>query len=189
MVVPLLEKRVNAGLQVSRTQKIQPFPHINQGNGTAAILARDDSIFTLSFHGANNYPFAKELSDLDVALPDGTGDDDYLCVLERALAEMFAGIRPDLIIYLAGADPHEGDRLGRLKLTVEGLARCDTMVMQAAHGKSIPVAIAMVGGYGRNIDDTVAVHLQTITIAAHHARLSRGRKHLQTAQAGVGAGL
>lgn len=155
---------------------------VHQGNGTAGILGKDESIFTLSLHGANNFPFAKESSDLDIALPDGTGDDDYLCVLERVLTEMFARIQPDLIIYLAGADPHEGDRLGRLKLTAEGLARRDTMVLQAAHEKGIPVAIAMAGGYGRNIEDTVAVHLQTIMIAAHYARLSRDRARLQTAQ-------
>ena len=124
---------------------------VHQGNGTAAILANDDSVFTLSLHGAHNYPFTKMQSDLDVALPDGTADEAYLAALEKALTEMFARFSPQLIIYLAGADPHEGDRLGRLKLTMAGLAARDRLVLQAARERSLPVAIAMAGGYGREI--------------------------------------
>jgi acetoin utilization deacetylase AcuC-like enzyme len=142
---------------------------VHQGNGTAAILARDDSVFTLSLHGANNYPFVKEVSDLDVALPDDIADHAYLAALESALATLFARFDPQLIIFLAGADPHEGDRLGRMKLTFDGLARRDKMVLEAAHQRRIPVAIAMAGGYGREIDDTIRVHLQTIAIAAEYA--------------------
>lgn len=142
---------------------------VHQGNGTASILANDDSIFTLSLHGEHNYPFRKEQSDLDVALADGTGDEVYLAALEEALATLFARFSPQLIIYLAGADPHEGDRLGRLKLTMDGLARRDRMVLDAAQARGIPVAIAMAGGYGKNIDDTVAVHVQTISIASRYA--------------------
>ena len=142
---------------------------VHQGNGTAAILADDDSVFTLSLHGAHNYPFAKARSDLDVGLPDGTGDIAYLAALEAALASMFAQVTPQLIIFLAGADPHEGDRLGRLKLSLAGLAARDAMVFQHARDRGIAVAVTMGGGYGRNIDDTVAVHAQTIALAAQQA--------------------
>lgn len=143
---------------------------VHQGNGTASILANDDSVFTLSLHGDRNYPFAKASSDLDIALPDGTDDAGYLDALDRALETLFTRFDPQLIIYLAGADPHEGDRLGRLKLTAEGLALRDRRVLDAARVRGMPVAIAMAGGYGRNIDDTVAIHLQTIHIAASYAR-------------------
>lgn len=141
---------------------------VHQGNGTASILANDDSVFTLSLHGENNYPFRKEVSDLDMALPDGTGDDAYLSALREALAELFRRFLPQLIIYLAGADPHEGDRLGKLKLTTDGLAARDRMVLDAARKREIPVAITMAGGYGKNIRDTVAVHVQTIAIASKY---------------------
>jgi len=141
---------------------------VHQGNGTASILANDDSVFTLSIHGENNYPFEKAVSDLDVALPDETDDESYLKQLASALAQMFARFDPQLIIYLAGADPHEGDRLGRLKLSLEGLAARDRMVLDAAQARGLPVALAMAGGYGRSIDDTVAVHSQTVRIAASY---------------------
>lgn len=143
---------------------------VHQGNGTASILANDDSVFTLSLHGENNFPFRKECSDLDVALPDGTGDEPYLEALRGALDTMFGRFAPELIIYLAGADPHEGDRLGKLKLTFAGLAARDRMVLDAARERGIPVALAMAGGYGKNIQDTVAVHMQTIFIASTYAR-------------------
>lgn len=143
---------------------------VHQGNGTASILADDDSVFTLSLHGEHNYPFKKEASDLDVALPDGTGDADYLAALRETLAELFRRFSPQLIIYLAGADPYEGDRLGRLKLTMAGLAARDHMVLDEARKRGIPVAITMAGGYGKNIQDTVAVHIQTVSIASRYAR-------------------
>jgi acetoin utilization deacetylase AcuC-like enzyme len=139
---------------------------VHQGNGTASILARDDSVFTLSLHAEHNYPFTKETSDLDVALPDGTGDRGYLAALRDALADLSRRFSPQLIIYLAGADPHEGDRLGRLKLTMEGLAERDRIVLGEAGQRGIPVAVTMAGGYGKDIRDTVAVHVQTIAIAA-----------------------
>lgn len=142
---------------------------VHQGNGTAAILAHDESVFTLSLHGAQNYPFTKECSDLDVALADGTCDADYLSALQSALDEMAQRFTPQLLIYLAGADPHEGDRLGRLKLSMAGLAARDRMVFRFAQERRLPVAVAMAGGYGRDIDNTVAIHVQTITLAAHHA--------------------
>ncbi|MGN6701447.1 MAG: histone deacetylase family protein, partial [Burkholderiaceae bacterium] len=139
---------------------------VHQGDGTAAILQNDDSVFTLSLHGERNYPFTKQASDLDVALPDGAGDDAYLDALDDALATLFRRFDPQLIIYLAGADPHEGDRLGRLKLSFDGLAHRDERVLRAAAERGIPVAIAMAGGYGRRIEDSVAIHVQTISIAA-----------------------
>lgn len=143
---------------------------VHQGNGTASILAHDDSVFTLSLHAEHNYPFKKERSDLDVALPDETSDAAYLKALDDALAALFVRFAPELIIYLAGADPHEGDRLGRLKLTMQGLAVRDRMVFESAHKRGIPVAVSMAGGYGKNIQDTVAVHVQTIVIASRHVR-------------------
>jgi acetoin utilization deacetylase AcuC-like enzyme len=145
---------------------------VHQGNGTASILATDDSIFTLSLHGDRNYPFDKASSDLDIALPDGADDAVYLAALDRALESLFTAFDPQLIIYLAGADPHEGDRLGRLKLSMEGLAERDRRVLDAANARGLPVAIAMAGGYGRNIEDTVAIHLQTLRIAATYVRRS-----------------
>ncbi len=141
---------------------------VHQGNGTAAILANDESVFTLSLHGEHNYPFAKAVSDLDIALPDGAGDEVYLAQLDGALDQLFASFDPQLIIYLAGADPHEGDRLGRLKLTAAGLAERDRRVLAAASARKLPVAIAMAGGYGRDIEQTVAIHVQTVDIAARH---------------------
>ena len=146
---------------------------VHQGNGTASILARDDSVFTLSMHGEHNYPFAKAASDLDIALPDGTGDDEYLDALDRALAQMFERFAPQLIIYLAGADPHEGDRLGRLRLSMDGMAERDRRVLALAQQRGLPVAIAMAGGYGRDIEQTVAIHLQTVTLAAAYRHRRR----------------
>jgi acetoin utilization deacetylase AcuC-like enzyme len=138
---------------------------VHQGNGTAAILRGDDSVFTFSIHGARNFPFDKEASDLDIELPDGTGDEEYLRSLARGLGETLERSRPQLAIYLAGADPHEGDRLGRLRLTREGLARRDEMVLGRLAALGVPVAIAMAGGYGRDLDDTVAIHATTILAA------------------------
>jgi acetoin utilization deacetylase AcuC-like enzyme len=121
-------------------------------------------------HGERNYPFTKAISDLDIALPDETGDQDYLDKLDEALNTMFERFSPQLLIFLAGADPYEGDRLGRLSLSMEGMAARDAAVMQAAREHDLPVAIAMAGGYGRTIEDTVAVHTQTISIAFDHFR-------------------
>src|SRR5262249_9985814 len=122
---------------------------VHQGNGTASIFRGDDSVFTFSIHGARNFPFAKETSDLDIELADGTGDDEYLWHLERGLDEALQRSGPQLAIYLAGADPYEDDRLGRLKLTKEGLARRDRLVLETLAARRIPVAIAMAGGYAR----------------------------------------
>jgi acetoin utilization deacetylase AcuC-like enzyme len=139
---------------------------VHQGNGTHTIFAGDPSVFTFSMHGARNYPFHKVAGSLDVELPDGTLDDVYLDALADALPRVLSAAAPDLAIYLAGADSHEGDRLGRLCLTFDGLARRDVMVLDACREVGIPVAITIAGGYGRNIEDSVRVHLNTVRIAS-----------------------
>jgi acetoin utilization deacetylase AcuC-like enzyme len=142
---------------------------VHQGNGTAAIFAEDDSVFTFSMHGERNFPFRKCAGDLDVGLPDGCTDDAYLAALETALAQVWrrlAARPPGLAFYVAGADPHEDDRLGRLRLSSQGLARRDEIVLRALRERGIPVVVLMAGGYGRVLDTTVDVHLQTLRIAA-----------------------
>ena len=153
--------QVEAGLQ--RVAVIDCDVH--QGNGTASIFRDDESVFTFSIHGARNFPFAKEASDLDIELADGAGDDEYLWHLERGLDETLERSRPQLAFYLAGADPYEDDRLGRLKLTMAGLARRDAHVLATLQARGIPVAVAMAGGYARDIDDSVAIHANTIATA------------------------
>jgi len=143
---------------------------VHQGNGTAAILRDDPSVFTLSLHGAKNFPFRKELGDLDVDLPDGCTDAPYLAALDAALAQAWqrqldSGGPPGLAFYLAGADPHEGDRLGRLKLTDAGLAERDRRVLDWLGRHRVPVAVTMAGGYGHDIHTTVAVQLRTVQLA------------------------
>jgi acetoin utilization deacetylase AcuC-like enzyme len=142
---------------------------VHQGNGTARIFQRDDSVFTLSMHGQKNFPFRKEASDLDVDLADGCGDDEYLGALEAALEELDRRFDPGLVIYLAGADPHEGDRLGRLKLTWDGLEARDRRVFEWAWQHRVPLAFAMAGGYGTRIEDTVQVQVNTFKVAAQYA--------------------
>jgi acetoin utilization deacetylase AcuC-like enzyme len=135
---------------------------VHQGNGTAAIFRDDPTVFTLSLHGARNFPFRKEASDLDVDLPDGCTDGPYLEALDAALDQLWrrhADEPPGLVFYLAGADPHEDDRLGRLKLTAAGLRERDRRVFQACIDRRIPVAMAMAGGYGRDLHTTVSVQL------------------------------
>jgi acetoin utilization deacetylase AcuC-like enzyme len=143
---------------------------VHQGNGTARIFADDPTVFTLSLHGQKNFPFRKEASDLDVDLPDGTGDDAYLQALERALDELSHRFDPALVIYLAGADPHEGDRLGRLKLTWDGLEARDRRVFDWAWQRGLPLAFAMAGGYGHRLEDTVQVQVNTFRVAVGYAR-------------------
>lgn len=147
---------------------------VHQGNGTAAIFADDPTVFTLSLHGAKNFPARKERSDLDVELPDGCGDAAYLQALDGALAEVWhrhGDAPPGLAFYVAGADPHEDDRLGRLKLSFDGLAERDRRVFTALRERGIPVAVSMAGGYGRQVDNTVAVHRRTLLEALHSWQL------------------
>jgi len=138
---------------------------VHQGNGTASILRGDDSIFTFSIHGARNFPFDKEQSDLDIELPDGCSDAAYLLRLNEGLDTALDLARPDLVIYLAGADPYRDDRLGRLALTFDGLAERDRTVFAHCQARRLPVALAMAGGYARQIEDTVRIHTTTIRLA------------------------
>lgn len=154
---------------------------VHQGNGTAAIFADDPSVFTLSLHGEKNFPHRKEAGDLDVPLPDGCGDAEYLAALDAALAtawDRLAEAPPALAFYLAGADPHEDDRLGRLKLTAEGLAERDRRVFEALAMRGIPVAVSMAGGYGRDLATTVALQERTLALALQSWRQRGGRASL-----------
>jgi acetoin utilization deacetylase AcuC-like enzyme len=141
---------------------------VHQGNGTASIFANDSSVFTLSLHGEKNFPFRKVPSDLDVGLPDGCTDGPYLEALDRALIEMSERFKPDFLIYLAGADAHEGDRLGRLKLTEAGMAARDQKVFDWTLASNIPMIICMGGGYGHDLRSTVAVQMNTWRLALRH---------------------
>jgi acetoin utilization deacetylase AcuC-like enzyme len=142
---------------------------VHQGNGTAAIFRTDPTVFTFSIHGARNYPFRKETSDLDVELPDGADDDVYLTALAAHLPAVFDRQPHDLVFYLAGADPYEGDRLGRLRVSMPGLEARDALVFDACRSAGTPVAVAMSGGYAPDVDDIVAIHVQTVRAAAAYA--------------------
>jgi acetoin utilization deacetylase AcuC-like enzyme len=138
---------------------------VHQGNGTAAIFASEPDVYTYSLHGANNFPLVKVPGKLDIGLPDGTGDEEYLRILERTVPRLLAEFRPGLVFYLAGVDPHERDRRGRLLLTHQGLRRRDEFVLQACRDAGIPVAITLGGGYGQDIQDTVEAHCNTARAA------------------------
>jgi acetoin utilization deacetylase AcuC-like enzyme len=134
---------------------------VHQGNGTATIFNGDEDAFTFSIHGANNYPLFKARSTLDVELPDGTTDNEYLDCLHNHLPTVFAA-EPEIVFYLAGADPYAGDKLGRLTLTVSGLRRRDECVLRECYEREVPVVTVMSGGYGKDINDTVEIHCNTI---------------------------
>jgi acetoin utilization deacetylase AcuC-like enzyme len=139
---------------------------VHQGNGTAAIFSGDAAVFTLSLHGAHNFPFHKEVSDLDVTFADGAADDEYLSALETHVPAVLDRHEPRMVFYLAGADPYEGDRLGRLKLTVEGLRQRDRLVLDACRRRRVPVAVTMSGGYAPDVEAIVSIHCNTIREAA-----------------------
>jgi acetoin utilization deacetylase AcuC-like enzyme len=159
--VLLRERRITRALVVDLD--------VHQGNGTAAIFAHEPAVFTFSIHGASNFPFHKETSDLDIALPDGATDDVYLDAVAQHVPALLERQRPDLVFYLAGADPYEGDRLGKLKLTIGGLRTRDTLVFAACRAAGLPVAVSMGGGYAADIDAIVRIHANTIREAALHA--------------------
>jgi len=162
---------------------------VHQGNGTAAIFQDDPTVFTLSLHGARNFPFRKEAGDLDVDLPDDCGDDDYLTALRTALATMWertATRPPGLAFYLAGADPHENDRLGRLKVTTAGMAERDRIVFDSLRARRVPVAVSMAGGYGRDLTETVEVQKRTLELAQESWQAWQ-RDVTQVAEEGPGA--
>jgi acetoin utilization deacetylase AcuC-like enzyme len=146
---------------------------VHQGDGTAELFAGDPRTFTLSVHGGANYPFRRAVSDLDVDLRSGAGDEEYLATLRGALARAIAAGRPELVVYLAGADPWEGDRLGRLALTKAGLAARDQLVLDAASVAGAAVCVCLAGGYAPDIRDTVEINLATARIAAARAPLTR----------------
>lgn len=158
---------------------------VHQGNGTASIFRDDPSVFTFSMHGARNFPFRKEASDLDVELPDGCADAQYLEALELALEELARRVAPDLVIYLAGADPHEGDRLGRLKLSWDGLEARDRRVFEWCWQRGVPLAFAMAGGYGHRIEDTVQAQVNTYRVALAYWQRWQNRARAAAAAAPV----
>lgn len=147
---------------------------VHQGNGTAEICAGDASIFTFSMHAARNYPAVKPSSDLDVALPDGTGDAAYLDALAGHLPQAIARARADAVVYLAGADPFQGDRLGYLALSKPGLAERDRQVFDACRRHGLPLAVCMAGGYAPDVEDIVDIHEATVRQAAAHWRRAAG---------------
>jgi len=149
---------------------------VHQGNGTAAIFRDDPSVFTLSMHGEKNFPFRKEASDLDVGLPDGCADQEYLAALDKALQTLGQRMSPGLVIYLAGADPFERDRLGRLKLTAAGLQARDEKVFDWCWQRQVPLVFVMAGGYGLNIHETVQLQLTTYRVALAHWRRAKALK-------------
>ncbi len=170
---------------------------VHHGNGTAAIFGGDPSVFTLSMHQENNYPYPKPPSDIDVGLPDATRDDEYLKLLDEALAEAFRRFpdnaaqlpatqstrdkaRPDLMWYLAGADPYVEDQLGGLALTIKGLMERDRKVIQAAKDRGIPIAITFAGGYARRVEDTVQIHVNTILAARESFQPVKPQMHTDT---------
>ncbi len=147
---------------------------VHQGNGTASIFADDPTVFTFSIHGRDNFPFHKERSDLDVALADGTADAEYLAALEAGLDRALAAARADLAIYVSGADPHERDRLGRLKVSRAGLLERDRRVLAGCRREGLPVAVVMAGGYNLDVAETVEIHLQTVTEARRYSEIRAG---------------
>src|SRR5437660_10965922 len=134
---------------------------VHQGDGTATIFTGDEAVFTFSIHGRNNYPLKKSCSSLDIELPDGTTDTSYLAQLKRGLLSVFQH-EPEIVFYLAGADPFEGDKLGRLALTIDGLCTRDRPVLASCRSRGVPVATVMSGGYASDIHDTVEIHCNTI---------------------------
>ncbi|MAI71844.1 MAG: histone deacetylase [Rhodopirellula sp.] len=145
---------------------------VHQGNGTAEILGDDHTAFTLSLHGVKNFPMRKSPSDLDIDLDDGTTDEQYMAALDGALDQLDNEQPFDLAIFLAGADPYKDDRLGRLDLSKNGLAERDRTVMQWCRDRSIPLAIAMAGGYAPDVNDIVSIHGMTVQLASLHSRIA-----------------
>ena len=141
---------------------------VHQGDGTAAIFASDDTVFSFSIHAARNFPFRKQQGDLDIELADGCEDAEYLEALGAALPVIFERARPELVVYLAGADPYAGDRLGRLKLSMDGLAERDRLVLETCRRHGVSIAITMAGGYAYDISDAIAIHVRTLELAKQY---------------------
>ncbi len=153
---------------------------VHQGNGTAAIFSAapnaHEDVFTISLHQQNNYPAFKPPSSLDVNLPDGTGDEEYLACVGDALSLGLGKLKPDLLCYIAGADPYREDQLGGLSLTIEGLKERDAIVFRIAKAEGIPVMVTLAGGYARNVEDTVTIHCNTVVAAKEVFAGTGGRK-------------
>ena len=143
---------------------------VHQGNGTAAIFGGDETVFTLSIHQEHNYPYPKPPSTVDVNLPDGVGDADYLAILEKYLNRSFNEFSPQLLFYVAGADPYREDQLGGLSLTMDGLALRDALVLGYVQRNQVPTAVTLAGGYARKVEDTVSIHVNTIKAAIQAAQ-------------------
>jgi acetoin utilization deacetylase AcuC-like enzyme len=143
---------------------------VHQGNGTAAIFAKDQSVFTLSIHQEHNYPMPKPPSNIDIGLDDGTGDAEYLAILEKHLLQAFEHFGPDILLYVGGADPYREDQLGGLALSIEGLERRDRLVYEHARRHGVPLAVTLAGGYARRVEDTVQIHINTLLAARGNAR-------------------
>ncbi len=150
---------------------------VHQGNGTAAIAHPDPRLFAFSMHCEKNFPFRKSCGDLDVSLPPGTGDTVFLRALQQALRQIEGTFAPDMVFYLAGADPFAGDRLGQLKLSQRGLQRRDELVFEFCEKHRLPVAVAMAGGYAPNIEDIVDIHIATVRRSLQHFTLAGSRQH------------
>jgi acetoin utilization deacetylase AcuC-like enzyme len=161
--VAVAARRMQADRAAERVMVVDADVH--QGNGTAYTFANDPSVFTFSIHQERNYPVPKPPSDLDINLADGAGDEEYLRELRRGLGESFARFAPDLIVYVAGADPYREDQLGGLALTIAGLRQRDDLVFAEARRRGVPVAVTLAGGYARNTEDTVRIHMNTVLAA------------------------
>jgi acetoin utilization deacetylase AcuC-like enzyme len=144
---------------------------VHHGNGTASIFADDPSVFTLSIHQENNYPADKPPSDVDLNMRDGAGNDEYLTALIPTVQRCLDKFQPNMVFYVGGADPFIEDQLGGLRLTMEGLKRRDREVFEAARSRGIPVVTALAGGYARHVEDTVAIHVNTIIAAREVAEM------------------
>jgi len=153
---------------------------VHQGNGTAVIFGGDGTVFTLSIHQEYNYPYPKPPSTVDINLPNGVGDEDYLAILEKHLHQAFHDFSPEILFYVAGADPYREDQLGGLALTIEGLARRDALVFDYARRNGVPVATTFAGGYARHVADTVTIHVNTILAARDAALQESSRAKSQT---------
>ena len=166
----------DVAVAIRRLQKDKAFRHamtvdcdVHQGNGTAAIFQNDPTVFTFSIHQERNYPYPKPPGGLDINLEDGAEDEEYLATLELGLNQSVKQFKPDVIFYLAGADPYREDQLGGLKLTLDGLERRDRMVFEAARAREIPVVVTLAGGYARRVEDTVRIHFNTVRAAKDYA--------------------
>jgi acetoin utilization deacetylase AcuC-like enzyme len=171
--VAIAIRRLQADGTISKAMVVDTDVH--HGNGTAAIFAMDETVFTLSIHQERNYPSPKPPSNIDLHLPDRIGDDEYLNILGEGMFRAFEEFQPDIIFYVGGADPYREDQLGGLSLTIDGLRERDRMVFQHARRQNVPVAITLAGGYARHVADTVRIHVNTI-VAARDVLLAKAKK-------------